>query len=347
MGKLKIIIEIAIELLLTVLGYKFLSYFFDIIDCFAFIYFTISILFIIYLNAEPIIRAFKKEENNKEIFNTYYINYPKVFEIAMLIENKIKVNAEETFKNEWQSKASQTVNLIPQKTIFNSKYENEILQSNGHEYKEFQEIKNTNSTYLREILKKCKTVDKIENLKNGTLVKINDVKIEILNNEEILQANSIISGAFKDNIVDTYSNGQAFKINVNSLSNMVLKDYKYYLKCSKGEECFYINIPMKVEKEFENEYSIYDLEIGTVNIIGIYRTKEYNPKNNTTYAKLQELGNEQSQENDGIISSKKQHKDLQLKQKISKGTYIDVIAIIQDISFKKEDEQGDGTVDEY
>ena len=68
----------------------------------------------------------------------------------------------------------------------------------------------------------------------------------------------------------------------------MLKDYKYYLMCEKDTEKFYIDIPMKAEKEFENEYSIYDLEIGKVNIIGIYRTDKYDPKNKTTFSKLQE-----------------------------------------------------------
>ena len=58
--------------------------------------------------------------------------------------------------------------------------------------------------------------------------------------------------------------------------------------CEKDTEKFYIDIPMKAEKEFENEYSIYDLEIGKVNIIGIYRTDKYDPKNKTTFSKLQE-----------------------------------------------------------
>ena len=204
-------------------------------------------------------------------------------------------------------------------------------------YKEIQEIKNTNSTYLREILKKCKKVENLNNLHNGDLVKIDNVKLKIWNNEEILQANSIISGAFNGNTVNTYSDGQAFKINVNSLTNMILKDYKYYLMCTKAEEKFYIDIPMSAEKEFENKYSIYDLEIGLVNIIGIYRTEYYDPENKTTYSKLQELGNKQNIEIDEMKSSRETKENRQESIKLGKAPYIDLIAIIQDLSFENGD----------
>ena len=61
-------------------------------------------------------------------------------------------------------------------------------------------------------------------MNNGDLVKIDNVKLKIWNNEEILQANSIISGALNGNTIDTFSDGKAFKINVNALTNIILKD---------------------------------------------------------------------------------------------------------------------------
>ena len=278
-------------------------------------------------------------DDSKELFNTYYINYPKVFEIAMLIDNKIKINAEESIKKQREYKqnygieSSFNINKLPIKGDLGGEYS----ELTNHEYKEIQEIKNTNSTYLREILKKCKKVENLNNLHNGDLVKIDNVKLKIWNNEEILQANSIISGAFNGNTVNTYSDGQAFKINVNSLTNMILKDYKYYLMCTKAEEKFYIDIPMSAEKEFENKYSIYDLEIGLVNIIGIYRTEYYDPENKTTYSKLQELGNKQNIEIDEMKSSRETKENRQESIKLGKAPYIDLIAIIQDLSFENGD----------
>ena len=296
-------------------------------------------LIILYLDLKEV--EINPTDDSKELFNTYYINYPKVFEIAMLINNKIKINAEESIKKQKGYKQSYGIesSFNTKKLPIKGDLGGEYSELTNHEYKEIQEIKNTNSTYLREILKKCKKVENLEDLQNGDLVKIDNVKLKIWNNEEILQANSIISGAFNGNTVDTYSDGQAFKINVNSLTNMILKDYKYYLMCTKRKEKFYIDIPMKAEKEFENEYSIYDLEIGLVNIIGIYRTKNYDPKNKTTYSKLQELGNKQNVEIDEMKSSRETKVNGDPLIELVRAPYIDLIAIIQDLSFENGDKE--------
>ena len=337
MEKIKLIIKIIIQILVVIIMYMFLDKVLNDLVAIKWVGIIIFALIILYLDLKEV--EIKPTDDSKELFNTYYINYPKVFEIAMLINNKIKINAEESIKKQKGYKQSYGIesSFNTKKLPIKGDLGGEYSELTNHEYKEIQEIKNTNSTYLREILKKCKKVENLKDLQNGDLVKINNVKLKIWNNEEILQANSIISGAFNGNTVDTYSDGQAFKINVNSLTNMILKDYKYYLMCTKGKEKFYIDIPMKAEKEFENEYSIYDLEIGLVNIIGIYRTEYYDPENKTTYSKLQELGNKQNIEIDEMKSSRETKENRQESIKLGKAPYIDLIAIIQDLSFENGD----------
>ena len=339
MEKIKMIIKIIIQILVVIIMYMFLDKILKDLVAIKWVSIIIFALIIVYIDLKEI--KIKSKVDSKELFNTYYINYPKVFEIVMLINNKIKINAEESikkqkgYKQSYGLESSFSIKRLPVKGDFGGEYS----ESTNHEYKEIQEIKNTNSTYLREILKKCKKVENLKDLQNGDLVKIDNVKLKIWNNEEILQANSIISGAFNGNTVDTYSEGQALKINVNSLTSMILKDYKYYLLCTKGEEKFYIDIPMKAEKEFENEYSIYDLEIGLVNIIGIYRTECYDPKNKTTYSKLQELGNKQNIDIDEMRSSRESQENTNQLVNLEEAPYIDLIAIIQDLSFKNGDNE--------
>ena len=337
MEKIKLIIKIIIQILVVIIMYMFLDKVLNDLVAIKWVGIIIFALIILYLDLKEV--EIKPTDDSKELFNTYYINYPKVFEIAMLINNKIKINAEESIKKQKGYKQSYGIesSFNTKKLPIKGDLGGEYSELTNHEYKEIQEIKNTNSTYLREIIKKCKKVENLKDLQNGDLVKIDNVKLKIWNNEEILQANSIISGAFNGNTVDTYSDGQAFKINVNSLTNMILKDYKYYLMCTKGKEKFYIDIPMKAEKEFENEYSIYDLEIGLVNIIGIYRTEYYDPENKTTYSKLQELGNKQNIEIDEMKSSRETKENRQESIKLGKAPYIDLIAIIQDLSFENGD----------
>ena len=337
MEKIKLIIKIIIQILVVIIMYMFLDKVLNDLVAIKWVGIIIFALIILYRDLKEV--EIKPTDDSKELFNTYYINYPKVFEIAMLINNKIKINTEESIKKQKGYKQSYGIesSFNTKKLPIKGDLGGEYSELTNHEYKEIQEIKNTNSTYLREILKKCKKVENLKDLQNGDLVKIDNVKLKIWNNEEILQANSIISGAFNGNTVDTYSDGQAFKINVNSLTNMILKDYKYYLMCTKGKEKFYIDIPMKAEKEFENEYSIYDLEIGLVNIIGIYRTEYYDPENKTTYSKLQELGNKQNIEIDEMKSSRETKENRQESIKLGKAPYIDLIAIIQDLSFENGD----------
>lgn len=339
MEKLKWIIKITIQILFVIVMYMFLDKVLQGLTAIKWISIIIFALIIAYLDLREV--DIKPKNDSKELFNTYYINYPKVFEIVMLINNKIKINSEESikkqkgYKQNYGVESSFNIRKLPLKGNIGG----EFSEITNHEYKEIQEIKNTNSTFLREILKKCKKANELKGLNNGDLVKIDNVKLKIWNNEEILQANSIISGAFNGNTVDAYSDGQSFKINVNSLTNMILKDYKYYLIGTKGEEKFYIDIPMKAEKEFENEYSIYDLEIGLVNIIGIYRTKNYDPKNKTTYSKLQELGNKQNVEIDEMKSSRETKANGDPLIELAKAPYIDLIAIIQDLSFENGDKE--------
>ena len=334
MEKIKLIIKIIIQILVVIIMYMFLDKVLKDLDAIKWVVVFIFGLTILYIDLNEI--ETETKNGSKELFNTYYINYPKVFEIAMLINNKIKINAEESikkqkgYKQSYRAESSFNINKLPIKGDLGGEYS--VLTN--HEYKEIQEIKNTNSTYLREILKKCKKVGNLSDLNNGDLVKIDNVKLKIWNNEEILQANSIISGALNGNTIDTFSDGKAFKINVNALTNIILKDYKYYLMCTKGEEKFYVDIPMSAEKEFENKYSIYDLEIGLVNIIGIYRSECYDPENKTTYSKLQELGNKQNIEIDEMKSSRKTKENRQESIKLGKAPYIDLIAIIQDLSFE-------------
>lgn len=340
MNKIKLIIKIGIEFLSLIFIYMLICMLWNDIGNLYWIYLIITILLIIYENIVDIKYNFLNDKSDKtDLFNTYYVNYPKVFEIAMLINNRIKIKAEESYKQESQNKESYNIEgaINLDKIKLGSKLGNELIKLSNHEYTEFQEIKNTNSIYLREVLKKCKNIKCLDNLKNGDLVKINNVQLNIINNNEILQANSIISGAFNGNTLDTYSNGQAFKININSLTNMVLKDYKYCLIGKKDNKSFYIDIPMKAEKEFENEYSIYDLEIGLVNIVGIFRTNKYHTKNKTTFDKLQEIGNEQNINIDEMQSSRKKNDNDNKKLELIEAPYIDLIAIIQDLSFEEKD----------
>ena len=269
------------------------------------------------------------------------MNFPKVYEIAMLIDNKIKTLIEKNTKDTNSIGTSTKINLLHPNKILNPSLElsAESQTSKSIEYKEVQEVKSTNSTILKIVKDKADVINNLNktNTKKNKLILIENVKISIINKEEILQVNSMVSGALKDNFINADADGQNLKIDVNALSSIFLKDYKYQLICTtEANEIFYISIPMKLENEFENDYSILDLEIGRVNILGIYRDKKYKPSNKTTWNIIQEDTNK----SETILNQMKDSNENNF-QKIEIGykayPYIDLIAILQDIDINGDE----------
>lgn len=335
--------KILLEIVLILILYHIVGKFFPIILKVSVLCWISIIIIVILFNYNFISTLFIKKEikEKNSLFNIYYINHPKVFEICMLINNKRKSQEELSIKDEETQKMTLSLggNILKNKNYLAPGMSNENLSTKTYEYKELQEIKETNSTYLSEIIKKCKSIED-KDIANGSLVKIDDVQLQIVNKEEIAQINSMLSGIFKDSNISTVSEGQTLNIDINAIGNILLKDYKYSLKGMLKNTEFYISIPIKTEKEFENDYSIYDLEVGKVNVIGIYRTDEYEYKNNSTFNYLQEIGeNEQYMEDDLLKSNTpKMNKKIEKKSNKNKSVYIDLIAIVQDLKIIGVDE---------
>lgn len=339
-NRISITIKIILQIALGIVLFNMVKIFMPILSKIEYYYYFIIIGAIVLFHINNIFILFKKATDKQiKLFNIYYINYSKVFEICMLINNKRKEKEEFSFRDEYSNKYSIGATGKITKNIgeITPNILNENSNTKTYEYKELQEIKNTNSTYLSEIIDVCKDFTP-ENIRNGDLVKIDDVQLEITNKPEIAQINSMIAGAFKDNTISTDSDGQTFNININAITNILLKDYKYSLigKDPNGKK-FYISIPIKAEKEFENEYSIYDLEIGKVNIIGIYRTANYEYKNINTFNYLQEIGESESSMGNKLLKSNTQSTNKNEKKEQENLPYIDLIAIIQDLDMKEDE----------
>jgi hypothetical protein len=336
MQKFKIIIKFILQILVFLFSYSIFDLFFGSYNEIKYLYILILIIIIVAHNIDNAKTLFNKSAKNMDkLFNVYYINYPKVFEICMLIDNKIKSQVEQKYKNEYLERQSSGLfgEIKKNPLKFGANISEEKSNTKTYEYRELQEIKNTNSTYLSLLMQKCKNKN-LSELKNGDLIKIDDVKLEILNKDEIVQVNSMVSGVFNGNTIPTDSDGQTFNIDISSITNILLKDYKYHVICKKTDETdFYMSIPMKINNEFESNYSIYDLEIGKVNVIGIYRTSNYNYKENTsTFNLLQNLGeSQQNDTGDQLISSTKTKANINKHDKSKEKPYIDLIAIIQDL----------------
>lgn len=249
-NRISITIKIILQIALGIVLFNMVKIFMPILSKIEYYYYFIIIGAIVLFHINNIFILFKKATDKQiKLFNIYYINYSKVFEICMLINNKRKEKEEFSFRDEYSNKYSIGATGKITKNIgeITPNILNENSNTKTYEYKELQEIKNTNSTYLSEIIDVCKDFTP-ENIRNGDLVKIDDVQLEITNKPEIAQINSMIAGAFKDNTISTDSDGQTFNININAITNILLKDYKYSLiGRSKWKEILY-KYPYKSRK---------------------------------------------------------------------------------------------------
>lgn len=280
------------------------------------------------------------------MFNIYYINYEKAYQIAMLIDNKII----ETKQKEKEGKFNTTGNgnsslgsfdEIPFIGKYMPKIEikGEMAGSKSHKVIDTVKVISTKSTILRTIYSKAKEIKKLNDKTIGSLVRMKDISLNITNEDEVLGIKTMISGAIGKVPVEGMGD-----IDITALLSVMLKDAAYILEGELPEEKFgkkqrlVIKIPMQTGNELENQYSLSDLEIGKVTLMGIYRgafekidlmrklnrfsgnTQVQDKKDYSTIIENDSGGafSESTDKNDGL--------DYIYH-------YLDVIAVVQDISF--------------
>lgn len=289
--------------------------------------------------------SFESEENRS--FNIYYLNFSKVYEISMMINNVIpkSIQNEKATKNEkgakikagFSGKAGDYLNEI--KSYFSTEMgKNKITYSN---VVESLDIKTTKSILLQRIIEKSKEIKSLCSCIEGDLIKINNVKLEILEEDNLRQILMLRKEALKGFRIEG--------MDVNNLVGSILQDYSYVLHGRiDGNQDIIIKIPMEIEDDFENKYNVDDLLVGHVSIIGVYKgqvTKEHIKSNTFNYfEKIGMLDDENSSNNSNVITSNySSHKNAQEKKQKTDNDkdehhYIDVISIIQDIRYEKEEE---------
>ena len=204
------------------------------------------------------------------------------------------------------------------------------------------DVKTTKSILLRRIIEQCAIVTKLDNLSEGDLIKINYVKLELLNEDSLRQFLVLRRDALKGMRVEG--------MEINNLVSSMLQDYAYILRGHVFDESMkdpiseiIIKIPMEIQSEFENKYNINDLLIGHVSIVGIYKdvvSEEFITSNTFTY--FQEVGarKEKAEETASKIiksNSKPKSCDIQKIKNDNEYHFVDTLAIIQDVAFKLED----------
>lgn len=289
--------------------------------------------------------ANEEQESDKKIFSLYYINTDKVYEIAMLLNNKIITGG--TRENEAESSVDIKTSLgINSNLSYLEAIKGELGSSkelhDGVKSKVLEnfDVKTTKSNMLARIISKAKDYDDAS--KVGDLVCLRNVTLSLMNEEESYAVTKmILNGAFKDTKISSNSDDMQIELDLSAMINSLLKDCAYELECKIQETKFLITIPMTFENDFENSYNIYDLQAGSVTIIGINRGVRKHKRRKS----LQEIFSEK----DGPMETGKyENQGLQLESSIEEKnrnitppkndeddeseTVIDVIAIIQEIN---------------
>ena len=287
------------------------------------------------------------EKKKSRDFNIYYLNFSKVYEIAMMINNVILTKIETDKSSSFEEQYGFTSSISAQGT---KQFLDGIKASISADARETStssskvveslDVKTTKSILLRRIIEQCASVTLLDNSVEGDLVKVDRVKLELLNEESLRQFLILRRDALKGMRVEG--------MEVNNLVSSMLQDYAYILKGLVYDESMkepvseiIIKIPMEIQSEFENKYNINDLLIGHVSIVGIYKGivgEEFITSNTFTY--FQEAGarkEKQEETASKIIKSNTQPVSHDTETKKSDYHFVDTLAIIQDVAFKLEE----------
>ena len=204
------------------------------------------------------------------------------------------------------------------------------------------DVKTTKSILLRRVIEQCASVNKFDNSVEGDLVKVDHVKLELLDEDSLRQFLILRRDALKGMRVEG--------MEINNLIGSMLQDYAYILKGIVYDESMetaiseiIIKIPMEIQSEFENKYNINDLLIGHVSIVGIYKgivKEEFITSNTFTYFQEADTRKGKQAETAGkIIKSNTPSVSNNKHPNKSNKNYhfVDTLAIIQDVAFKLEE----------
>lgn len=207
------------------------------------------------------------------------------------------------------------------------------------------DVKTTKSNLLASIIAKTNEY-KEEGLKVGDLILLKNVSLKLLNEEESYAVTKmILNGAFKDTKISSNLDDMKIEFDLSAMINSLLKDCAYELGCDIENKKYLLTIPMTFENDFENSYNIYDLQVGTVSVVGIYRGKrqyekrlslheifdgsnEYKEKVNYENNDYR-LKSSNGRERDQTFDSNNKNSQFNDYQEV-----IDVIAVIQEINSK-------------
>ncbi|MBB4801869.1 hypothetical protein HNP37_001930 [Flavobacterium nitrogenifigens] len=282
------------------------------------------------------------------IFNIYYINFPKVYEIKMMLSNVVSLSKEITKDNILEGDASLKakfgLNFMDLFKLGDIESGGNIKGSKSNKVLETFEIKTTKSVILDDVVKNSNTIISFEKIEEGELIKLDNIKLSLENEAELRMVKFMNSGAFKD-LIAPGNNG----MDMNNIFNSMFKDYAYKIKGENEnlDNKILFKIPLTFESEFESSYSVDDLFVGRVSIVGLYKGKIKVDDLKNSFEYFQEIG--QLQNSFNANKEDEEIQDSHYSQNVSSTPfdfkssgdgndyhYIDLLAIVQNVNISSK-----------
>ena len=267
----------------------------------------------------------------------------------MMLSNVISLSKEITKDNTLEGDASLKakfgLNIMDVFKLGDVESGGNIKGSNSKKVLETFEIKTTKSVILDDVVRSSNTITSFDNIEEGELIKLDNIKLSLENESELRVIKFINSGAFKD-LVAPGTNG----FDMNNLFNSMFKDYAYKIKGEKGslDNKILFKIPLTFESEFESSYSVDDLFVGKVSIVGLYKGKIKVDDLKNSFEFFQEIGQLQNsfnvnKEDDEIQESHYSNDNVNNTPFDFKSSgdgndyhYIDLLAIVQNVNISSK-----------
>ncbi|HIR43118.1 hypothetical protein [Raoultibacter massiliensis] len=274
-----------------------------------------------------------------DLFTVYYMNDEKVFETTMLLGNVIVTGSSSETSSSVGGDGAVGAEGGFKLPIFSKLGVDIQGELHGEKQKKVVDTLayvNTKSRMLSQIIRRCKTINMKtksakDKLTEGDLVYIDGLSLELINEEEIRSIMMLTNG-----ILDGFTIPESGNLDLGHMVQSFLHNgaaFKLIGKYGHDKKPLYMKIPLDGKDMFESKYTIDDLLIGRVGVVGICKglltpdklksPLDYFQNSKTAShitANVIECGEEEA--STGCVD----------EEDGEKGIYIDVFAVIQSIA---------------
>lgn len=275
-----------------------------------------------------------------ELFTVYYMNQDKVFEMRMLLDNRLRTGhtGEKTGTTSSEANINAEADArVPFLTELQGRIEGKIGHEKQTRMVDTLEYIHTKSRMLSDIIARCNIFEG-NSANEGDLVYIDDVNLEFLNEDEVRALVAIMTGT-----LDGFTVPESGGLDIGHMFQSIVKaGASFKLRGEAGHGCggpILLKIPIDSGSLFESGYSIDDLLIGKVGVVGICKGKVKTDDLRSSFDYFQAKDKQQPSEDDGIIECAEDagtEPEDPRDEGDGEPTYIDVLSIIQAVKAKPE-----------